>query len=186
MSLISSDLILCLNSSTDCAGSFGYRLRCLGLYSRLQLLTSLYNSINEAGIMNIIVIVILDVQIISFYILIVMRNSVDEAICVLLFLAFVDTLLFVLVVFGRASKIYPLSVSISETCRKVVASMHHGNMRKFLRKVAISWARLKIRFFCNNYFDQLTPLILEKFSFDTTVSLILVGKMKWNETKAII
>lgn len=141
------------------------------------MLTLLYNSINDAGIMNVFVVAVLHVQVPSFYVLIGMKDSIHHAIGILLSPSFVNTVLVTLIVFGKASQVYPLSVKVSQSCIQIITSMQIENSRSF-RKVVKSWAKMKIRFFGNNYFDQLTPLVFEQFCFDTTITLLLIGATK--------
>lgn len=149
---------------------------CFGFYSRLQLLTTLYNSLNEVGIMNVFVVVLLDVQIISLYVLVAM--NVDQAISVLLVMISVDSFLAVFIVFGKASRVCPMSAKVKQVCFKAVASAKTGNPRNFYRKVVRSWSSIKIGFFSNNFFDQLTPLKFEQFCFDSTITLLLLHNRK--------
>lgn len=150
---------------------------CTRFHSRLQLLSSLYNIINEVGLMNAVVTGVVSIQVVAVYVLIKMRDVLHLMSLSILVLGSVNAVLAVLILFQQASKVCPMSTGIIQKVKSVLAYSSRKH-KKVLWKEVKSWRRVHIQFFSNNFFDRLTPLNFEHFCIDSTTSFLLVEHRK--------
>lgn len=144
------------------------------IYSGLQLLLTLFNSMNQAGIMNVITVTIVFIQVIGLYVIITMYDAIDKVMLMIFLIGFVNSILCVFVMLGQASRVYPASVTAIKKFQKCIALSKSGR-NGMLKKIVRHWRPMKVQFFSSNFFDQLTPLVIEHFCIDTTISLMILN-----------
>lgn len=128
---------------------------------------------NRAGIMSVVVSSLMFIQVIGLYALIAMYDAIDKMILLIFLVGFVNSILCVFIMLGQASRVYPTSVTAVMKFQKCVALSPHAT-NKFLKRIVRSWRPMKVQFFSSNFFDQLTPLVIEHFCIDTTISLLIL------------
>lgn len=124
--------------------------------------------------MNVLLPLLTGIQVIALFATIAMYDVINRTVLLIFVLAAINTFFCIIVMLGQASRVYPASVRVINKFRKRIVLSRHGTNRRMNKRIG-SLRPMKIKFFSGNFFDQLTPLNIERFCIDTTVSLLLLN-----------
>lgn len=144
---------------------------CVHIYRCIQLLEKCLNDFLMVKIVPALITFVPGIQILGQYICVKMHHDVRMPGFLIFPLLTIDAALINIIIFTLASRVNSVSIKVLATHEKYSSKFKRTSaIKKSIRACAV----LKIKF-GSNYIDNGTPLVIQNFCADQTMSLILIG-----------
>lgn len=139
-------------------------------YMHLQIFETFVNDVGRKHLIPTILLTLPAAQILFFVALILSKNTVGVGVKGFLIISYISGTGFNLLLFSAAAKIYTFT-------NKWLYSIKFGGFDrksyKFWHRVHKSYRPLKVNF-SNNFVDTLTPLVIQEFCANSTLSILVL------------
>ncbi|OXA40279.1 hypothetical protein Fcan01_24857 [Folsomia candida] len=144
---------------------------CIKLYKYIQIYEKSFNAFLQPRVIPAIITCVPAIQIIALYVCLNHNEDIEMPGFLVFPLLLVDGFGTVILIFTLASHVHNSSENVMQTLKKSVGKLT-GNKSGLMRQIR-SLSVLKIKF-GSNFIDRGTPLVMETFCINQTVSLTLI------------
>lgn len=147
----------------------------LQIYSELQILSKLYNTIQKDVIIITLMWIVIFAVVVCLYSLLTLGSDVSLFQLLVFAMVLVDSFMVIIVMFGTFGKFNQKSCTVLSAIRtKYVPKVGNKSVRNWLRKCMTSMPPMKVKLGQVNFVDNFTPLVMINFCFSQLVNLLLI------------
>ncbi|CAL8103730.1 unnamed protein product [Orchesella dallaii] len=140
------------------------------LYRNIQIITNTYNELTKDSLQIIFVLGFVVAETTCIYLSVKIISTNQLVVIGFSFLVVLNCGLGILIFLGLGAQIYK---DAGITVRKLRSTSYY-RVSKWYRKLVKSFYIVRIRFSASNFFEPLTPLVIEEFCVSSAISLLLV------------
>ncbi|XP_035714106.1 uncharacterized protein LOC110857874 [Folsomia candida] len=146
--------------------------KCIHIYRSVQILETIFNTFLRIRVVPSVILGTIGLQIMSLYACINLHEELSKSGLVIIVIMGMDAIICNLVVFTLASQVHNSSLKIMRNLgRKSMALFGQG--RSIAKRQLRACAILRVKF-GSNFIDRGTPLVVETFCINQTMSLTLI------------
>ncbi|CAL8103739.1 unnamed protein product [Orchesella dallaii] len=140
------------------------------LYRNIQIITNAYNELTKDSLQVVVVLGVAVAQTACIYLSVKVISTNQLVVLVFSCLVVLNCGLGILIFLGLGAQIYK---DAGITVQKLRSTSYY-RVSKWYRKLVKSFYIVRIRFSASNFFEPLTPLVIEEFCVTNAISLLLL------------